>query len=176
MIICKKCGAQQVDGTIFCAECGATMDQAEQKPQRQTTASLFQREVGESDLDLPDSPMVIPAPEEDLTSGTTIHLVILNSGKRLKLDLSNNLIIGRRDSKTGQAPDIDLGRYGGYESGVSRKHAIISIRDGTCVVEDLKSHNGTAINGRRIMPYQPMPVHHGDELKFGKLIMRIEFT
>jgi pSer/pThr/pTyr-binding forkhead associated (FHA) protein len=171
MQICRNCGSRQLDGTIFCSECGDSLPQQQQ--QRQTTASLTQNQA---DFDLPDHATVIPAPEPLPPLNDTLNLVVLNSGRRLMLAFDRPLLVGRTDPKTGEVPDVDLGRDSGYDAGVSRRHARIFKQENYCVLEDLKSANGTFINGRRILPHQPMPLQNGDEIRFGKLLLRVEFN
>ncbi len=125
------------------------------------------------DLDDPD-PVFIPAPEPE-TTGPTLTLVIMNSGRKIKLDMSDDLLIGRKDNARGIFPDVDLGLDGGYDSGVSRRHAILSHKDRTYRIEDLGSANGTFINGRRLAPQTATSLSSGDEVKCGTLLMRVEF-
>lgn len=47
---------------------------------------------------------------------------------------------------------------------VSRQHARVYYKDGKYVIEDLKSTNGTFVNGRRI---DVAELHHGDEINIG---------
>src|SRR4051812_20310837 len=49
--------------------------------------------------------------------------------------------------------------------GVSRYHAEIVQKDGFYVLRDLKSNNGTFVNGRRIENYN---LNDGDEISIGK--------
>ncbi len=171
MHICRNCGSREMDGTIFCSECGDNLTR--QQHQRQTTASLVHNQ---SDLNLPAQATVVPAPDSIPTTNDTLNLVVLNSGRRLVLEFGTPLLVGRTDPKTGEVPDIDLGRDSGYDAGVSRRHARIFKQDTYCVLEDLKSANGTFINGRRILPHQPMSLQNGDEIRFGKLLLRVEFN
>ena len=59
---------------------------------------------------------------------------------------------------------------------VSRRHARILKREGTVVVEDLGSINGTFINGKRLAPYLPEALHDGDQLQLGKLLIEVELS
>lgn len=99
---------------------------------------------------------------------------MINSGRRIALDVGEELLVGRKDNQRGIFPDVDLGLDGGYDAGVSRRHAIIAPQGDGYALEDLASANGTFINGKRLAPQAPTPIHHGDELKFGTLILRFE--
>lgn len=51
------------------------------------------------------------------------------------------------------------------EGTVSRRHARLVFRDGACIVHDLQSTNGTAVNGRSVGRCQ---LHRGDRLSLGR--------
>jgi len=47
---------------------------------------------------------------------------------------------------------------------VSRRHARLTLREGTVWVEDLGSKNGTFLNGERLPAHTPLPMKEGDVL------------
>jgi pSer/pThr/pTyr-binding forkhead associated (FHA) protein len=53
---------------------------------------------------------------------------------------------------------------------VSRRHAVLELRDGTWRLRDLSSRNGTWVNGRRTTDVE---VRRGDELQFGAALFRL---
>ncbi len=76
-------------------------------------------------------------------------------------------LIGRVDPQTRSYPNIDLTEYDSSAK-ISRRHARIYSLDGRNFwLEDLDSFNGTSLNGVRIQPRQPLPIHEGDEITFG---------
>jgi hypothetical protein len=168
MQICTNCRSKQFDGTIFCAECGASLVPA---IRRETTMSLGQH--GPTG-DLAPAPISVPAPEP-VAGVPKITLRIMNSGRRINLAIGDDLLIGRKDNARGIFPDVDLGLDGGYDAGVSRRHAILAHKQDAYTVEDLGSANGTFVNGRRLAPQTPTTIKHSDELKCGTLLIRIEF-
>ena len=169
MQICSNCQAKQFDGTIFCSECGASL----LPPRRnETTMSLGQSSPTGDLKPMPQEFVPHPAARP---SGPALTLVIMNSGRRITLDVSDDLLIGRKDNARGIFPDIDLGLDGGYDAGVSRRHAILSYKGNVYFVEDLGSGNGTFVNDRRLSPQTPTPLANGDEVKCGTLLMRVEF-
>src|SRR5262245_61785605 len=148
MQVCSNCHSKQFDGTIFCSECGANMAPTSR---RETTMSLGQRGgTGEFGAEPITTPSPAPAP-----SGPRITLVIMNSGRRINLDIDDDLLIGRKDNARGIFPDIDLGLDGGYDAGVSRRHAILAHTGEAYTIEDLGSANGTFVNGRRLAAQTP---------------------
>ncbi len=163
-IICPHCQTNQFDGTIFCLECGASLlDELAQESTRQIGAGST-----------PTGGLPALNPSKTASIGVAITLVVVQSGTRLRLDPAEQLLIGRKDPAKGIYPDIDLGPEGGYDAGVSRKHAILSHRQGRFVVEDLGSANGTFVNGKRLEPQTPIPLRSKDELRCGTLALRVE--
>jgi pSer/pThr/pTyr-binding forkhead associated (FHA) protein len=170
MQICNNCNTKQFDGTIFCAECGASM----LLPNRdETTVSLGQPSQS---IEVARFEPFSSGALNDGPIGPSITLVVMNSGRRIHLDVSDDLLIGRKDNARGIFPDVDLGLDGGFDAGVSRRHAILSHLDGVYRIEDLGSANGTFINGQRLAPQSSMPIASGDELKCGTLLLRVELA
>jgi len=50
---------------------------------------------------------------------------------------------------------------------VSRRHAQLLLRKGSYLVHDLKSTNGTRVNGKELGPDSRVELHHGDTVQFG---------
>jgi ABC-type multidrug transport system ATPase subunit/pSer/pThr/pTyr-binding forkhead associated (FHA) protein len=73
-------------------------------------------------------------------------------------------LAGRESLTIGRGPrnDVDLAH-----PAVSRAHARVATREGTVLVEDLGSTNGTFVNGERVVPGAPRPVEPGDEIRVG---------
>ncbi len=86
-----------------------------------------------------------------------------------------SLLLGRQEEGTAEAPGaipyLDLSFYDphGY---VSRRHAVIMLDGDHYALSDLGSGNGSLINGARIAPHQPWPLHHGDEIQLGHIKLR----
>jgi hypothetical protein len=89
------------------------------------------------------------------------------------LDASRGLLLGRRDPEGDEAPDVDLMDYGAKEQGVSRKHASILHNQGSLMLVDHESANGTFLNGEKLDPHRPHVVGDGSEIRLGGLIMWI---
>jgi hypothetical protein len=88
------------------------------------------------------------------------------------LDLDENLL-GRRSTGKGIYPEIEIN-----DPGVSRRHLkFIKQSDGSFVVLELGSANGTELNGVLLEPGVNTPIKAGDELNIGiwtqlKLVVR----
>jgi hypothetical protein len=83
-------------------------------------------------------------------------------------------IIGRWDADNGIFPDVDLDSFD-QEAKVSRRHARVLFREGSYLLEDLGSTNGTYVNrGRRLLPGTPQELADGDEIIVGKTFLRFK--
>jgi len=75
--------------------------------------------------------------------------------------------------------EINVGRVQGNDlmlpkGNVSKRHARLLFRDGRFIVTDLKSTNGTYVNGRKIA--QATIVREGDKIYIGDFVLRIELA
>src|ERR1700738_1653838 len=73
--------------------------------------------------------------------------------------------------------EINVGRVQGNDlmlpkGNVSKHHARLLFRDGRFIVTDLKSTNGTYVNGRKIA--QATIVREGDKIYIGDFIVRVD--
>ncbi len=163
-LTCPNCRSSQLNGTIFCLECGASL--------LTDSTSESTREIGAG------AEPITAGLSAKAVSGTnsdrSITLIVAHTGDRLRLEVTDELLIGRKDPSKDIHPDIDLGPQGGYDAGISRRHAILAHRDNGYVIEDLGSANGTFVNGRRLAPQAAVQLRSGDELKCGTMVFRVE--
>jgi len=103
--------------------------------------------------DEPRKPAAAPAEQESEKPETgKIGVPQMPTGKRLSLAVINGPDAGavHRIEK----PRVTIGRTGSdiplNDSEISRAHAAVEIRDTTYLLEDLKSTNGTLIDGQKI--------------------------
>ena len=61
------------------------------------------------------------------------------------------------------------------DMGVSRKHGRLHFERGRLHYTDLKSTNGSRINGALLYSEIPVMLEDGDELCLGKLVFRVYF-
>ena len=74
--------------------------------------------------------------------------------------------------------DMLVGRHQDAEillqsTDISRKHAALLFRDDHIWVKDLKSTNGTFVNGERVEHDQEIELHYGDMLQFASFMFMI---
>lgn len=109
---------------------------------------------------------------------TTLMLFVRGAPEPFVFDAGaiEELVIGRVDPDTGQSPDVDLENFSGMEKGVSRRHATIIRKDGSLNLVDAGSHNGTYLNGQRLIAHQPRVLRDGDDIRLGFLVLRVKFV
>ncbi|HTM22309.1 MAG TPA: FHA domain-containing protein, partial [Kofleriaceae bacterium] len=74
-------------------------------------------------------------------------------------------------------PEVTIGRVQGNDvvlpkGNVSKRHARIVLKDGKFIIVDLKSTNGTYVNGRKIA--SPLVVKDTDKIYIGDFILGVE--
>lgn len=112
-----------------------------------------------------------PPPMRSSLAGARLRLA---DGTVLLLPAAAQALIGRADPVSNFYPDIDLTPHGGLERGVGRRHGRFFVQQGQVYYEDLDSTNGSFIGGRKLLPRQPQPVRHGEELRLGTLSLIVE--
>jgi len=141
---CKECQMENIEGALFCEECGAKM--------------TGQLEVSESFAGAGAAQLVLESID----------------GSKLEVPEKDEIVIGREDPISDVFPDVDLTGLGGMENGVSRKHAVIHRAGAGYTVEDMGSTNGTYINRKKLQPHAPQTIKPGDELRFGTLSLKLQ--
>jgi hypothetical protein len=164
MILCPYCGFKNLEGVLFCEECGQGLKDSNAvlptKQLDQMTNELAAKATWGTARFGQDASIVMhirdmPAP------------VIIRPAKKT--------VLGRADLNSQQKPDIDLSPYGALDKGVSRVHAAIMRNEDTLTLVDMGSANGTHLNGQRLVPDQPRILRDGDEIRLGKLVAHIYF-
>lgn len=163
-LVCPSCGTENIPGTLFCMQCGTYLPSG--GPLR--TEPLPESEEGSSSSTRSDTQRKEQGQEE-----ISVEIEVLNTGRKVLLSASSEVLFGRLDAAHGIFPEMDLTADGGLEHGVSRRHARIYTRDGVCYIEDLDSTNGTFLNDEKLMPYLSYEIHDGDLITLGTLRVRV---
>lgn len=80
-------------------------------------------------------------------------------------------LLGRTSPVEDYAPDFDMEFYD-PEGYVSRRHAQITQQDAGYYVTDLGSSNGTLVNGQAVQPHKAHPLHNGDQITIGQVVIQ----
>jgi len=169
MIVCSNCKHTNMDGAMFCSECGAqligsdtlatqtiSMDPVE-PPAKHDSASAKK----------PAAPAAPAAPN------TWITLHLMDTGQMLPVSERSEFTLGRISEGQPIMPDVDLSSYQAYASGVSRLHAVIKHTANRILIMDLGSANGTYINGKRLNPNIEHTLSNGDIIALGRLKIQV---
>ena len=144
-VYCPECGFQNPEAASYCSKCGALLVHDEEGSE--TTMSLTPEEIDDDAAEL----------LEDLgVKGPA--LVVRSGGGRAGETFHPE---GERTT-IGRSPDCEIFLD---DVTVSRKHAVLTRRDGGFFIEDLGSLNGTFLNRHRI---ETAELNDGDELQIGK--------
>jgi hypothetical protein len=168
MVKCPSCGKRHPENTLFCDECGAYLLSEERK----RTDPLAVEDVDWMETDFGTASLFVNQSAQPMT----VRLFIQDSGREVEFTLAKEVSVGRLDPATATFPDIDLTTDGALEKGVSRRHAKITRKGAEVFLEDLGSVNGTLLNGKRLTPYLPHVLSDEDEIRVGRLFMRIHIV
>ena len=147
-VFCHNCGHRNPDGVNFCSSCGNPLQAGGEDP---VTVTL-------RPSDEPETPDV----ETDVTQVEVPRgagVLVVTRGP----DVGARYVLGGTVVRAGRHPDSDIFLD---DITVSRRHLEITpAGDGTYVVHDLGSLNGTYVNRERIDETKLAP---GDEVQIGK--------
>ncbi len=162
---CPSCGYENPPGTMYCVACGEQMPYDAHTPV--IGADKLLEEVKRHQARHLD-PGSYGAPH-------TLHFQIQGVQGKISIPIDQEITIGRTDRSGEQQPDVDLAPYGALEKGVSRIHAAIRHYGNVLMLVDLGSTNGTSLNSQRLSPEKPRILKDGDEIRLGRLVMRVFF-
>jgi pSer/pThr/pTyr-binding forkhead associated (FHA) protein len=163
MVKCNSCAYEHPDGTLFCSQCGALL----------SGDVLHTKPLGTAEKAAPSAEPRAPSAGLADEAPSALTVLIKSSARQLSPPSGDEYILGRADATRDIFPDIDLTPDGGFEGGVSRRHARIYRQRGQLVVEDLGSANGTFLNGQRLTPYLPYPICDQDEVQLGLVRLQV---
>jgi pSer/pThr/pTyr-binding forkhead associated (FHA) protein len=143
-IYCQECGFQNPEAANYCARCGALLVRDEGGTESTQTFTPDEGEDTSAEV-LEDLGITGPA------------LVVRSGGGR-----AGETFHPEVETSIGRSPDCGIFLD---DVTVSRKHAVITARDGGFFVEDQGSLNGTFVNRKRVESAQ---LEDGDELQIGK--------
>jgi len=167
MQACPHCGKDNADSDAYCYSCGHILPSALPQALRVTTK-------------LDD---IYESLEPKRRWGTAyfdrqsrLQLTFRDTGQSMAVDIADKIVLGRRhDEPDVPQPNVDLKPYGALEKGVSRNHLALTRDTDTIIVTDLGSANSTYLNGQRLVPFEARILRDNDELRLGRLVIRVTF-
>ncbi len=166
MVRCPNCGHEELPGSLFCTECGARLiARASAPPPRKGPGLGFAEEAHAPVRE--DETVPLDSPGVPLKSKAS--LLIMQNGEKLPLVGRAEFTLGRVSEGQPLIPEIDLSVYKAYDQGVSRLHAVLSLRADQVSITDLGSANGTWLNGVRLPPHTAHTLKNGDLISLGTM-------
>jgi FHA domain len=165
VIICASCKHSEMDGTLFCSECGSRLwgdANTDETANFALGSDHHTDQIGS---------LIIPT----FAPPTSFSIRMTGAKDPILLNGKPEYMLGRSDPKHNVEPDVDLSPYGGQQLGVSRRHATLVLTESGLSIRDHGSTNGTAVNGRVLAANQEWPLRDGDEIRLGKLAFNIFF-
>jgi hypothetical protein len=160
---CPRCHKENPADEIFCAFCGCFL---------QDTSTTHGTVKLEPEPDAERRP-------DYFGKDTTLVLFIRHNKNQFRIrpqGFGREVIIGRGDGGT-LKPDIDLSAQDGAQLGVSRMHISLQYSEQyhTLSAMDMRSANGSFVNGQRLHVNEVRVLRHGDELRMGHLVVSVYF-
>jgi hypothetical protein len=162
---CVNCHKKNRVNEIFCYACGQLLDPGQGKSAdthhfADATESLFSDDFFGDD--------------------SVLTFIVRDTGERFEVRPQlrrHELVIGRSAGAGSMNPDIDLIQVDGAQFGVSRLHMAIRYEaaDSAVHVYDLGSANGSFVNGQKLHPKEIRILRNGDEVRLGRLVLRIQY-
>ena len=165
MFACPTCQHKNHIGALFCEVCGTYFH----------TGGTLRTEPLPEEYQTVPLPTTFPSPiQNPITTIAPLTLIVAEDDRKFQVHPHNTTtLLGRSDRKARLVVDIDFTGRNGEEYGISRRHARMHFLNGRYMLEDLESLNGTYLNGRRLRPYLPEVLHDSDEVRLGKIILKV---
>ena len=162
---CPVCKNKNDRSAIVCIHCGASLDS--QRPDMAATTR-------NADLPRLNLAKISESPiEEELIPEDGIAVYVAGTSKPVYLRFEKELIFGRKGNDVPEGNLLDLSELGGYQMGISRRHAMIRRGENGYELVDLVSTNGSWLNDERLVPNRPYPLASGAQLRFGRMRLLI---
>jgi len=197
---CGDCGHVNRVGDIFCIECGANIlstppeessaDSTQQinelkvsNMQETHTVNDTSRNVERAALNVAKPALkfvtddIIPSGCFQFTSDMRLRFTDIETGRYIEVSPTKDkpLLVGRSHASLPIQPEIDLTPFLMEQHGVSRRHALIRLRDLRLEIQDLDSTNGTGINGFRFQSKETNQLRNGDIVTLGRVSINVMF-
>ncbi len=160
-VFCPVCGRANRQGSVRCSACGAALGappaEASAAPAvTQPSPALSRTAFG------PDKRLLLRVENAE-------HPIVVH------IHEAGHVVLGRSSGQAGFLPGVDLSPYGAADHGVSRLHARLISRDNSLFITDLGSVNHTFVNGEQLAPREERLLGDGDEIRLGRLALRVIF-
>jgi hypothetical protein len=186
--VCEECGYKNLAGTLFCEDCGLPVDMQVKNAYKKAVLTDVRNQEVESHTQAERVTAEEPPPTivfNDTKPGTfkfeaESRLMFEIEGTRetvmVTLPQTKPIVLGRNDGDSSFVPEVDLVPFEALRNGVSRRHAALKLKRKRLDLVDLKSSNGTFLNGVRLDPGEPQQLRDGDKLQLGQMNITVRFA
>lgn len=161
---CPVCKNKNERNAVFCKHCGALLGYHPWD----SSATTVNTDALEKGAKIAESLI-----DEVLIPEDNVAIYAAGASRPIYVHIAKELVFGRKNEQVLEASLLDLSELGGYQMGISRRHAVISRVENDYELTDLGSTNGSWLNDERLVPFKPYPLVNGSQLRFGR--MRILF-
>lgn len=158
--ICPVCKHKNELRARVCRNCGTALDEG--FPGSTVTAISTEVPAG--------SPVLNPGDlvDNELIPVDGIAVYAAGTDKPVYIRFEKDLIFGRKVDETVESL-FDLTQLGGFQLGLSRRHAMIRRTKTGYELTDLASTNGTWLNNEPLVPNKPYPLASGSQVRLGRM-------
>lgn len=161
---CRNCGKKNRVSDVFCYSCGQLLETVMNQFDTRTFADGTNRHYRDEYF--------------GMESVLILNVVGTSDSFEVRPQIrSHEIVLGRLTGNGAMAPDLDLSRVGAAEQGVSRLHMAFryDTTDNAIQIYDLGSANGSYVNGQKLHPKELRVLRNGDELRLGRLVLRVVY-
>lgn len=163
---CPVCKNKNDGNAVFCKYCGTLLGHQPWESSV-TTVNTDALEKGAARI----AETLI---DKSLIPEGGIAMYAAGASKPIYLYFEKELVFGRKNDKdSADVSLLDLTELGGYQMGISRRHAMIRRAGTGFEIVDLASTNGSWLNDERLVPNKPYPLANGSQLRFGRMRLLI---
>jgi len=158
---CPVCKNKNDRLALVCVHCGAALEEGFPGP----TVTAMSTEAPPTERPGFDASITV---EDELIPANGIAVYVAGIDKRVSVSIENELVLGRKVQGSNE-PMLDLSELGGFQMGISRRHAKIRRAGNGYEIIDLASTNGTWVNNERLTPEKSYPLANGAQVQLGRM-------
>ncbi|MGD0611653.1 MAG: FHA domain-containing protein [Anaerolineales bacterium] len=161
---CPVCKHKNEPDATVCTYCGSPLEFSQEGP---STTRRVNRKGEETNVLPQMAEEAIQKAFKPPKEGIAIY--VKEYAAPIAIRKEAEFTLGRLLTGNAEEAFVDLKPFGGYENGVSRRHALIRRTDHGYDILDLGSTNGTWLNKKRLIAEKPYPLESGAQVRLGRL-------
>ncbi len=134
-----------------------------------------EHEIGVEYRIVPSSAHETAHPEDAQVQHWRVQIAPVGVKEVMALEIRADTVVGSNNN-TESDLDVNVAQWNGYENGVSRRHVLLRPSKNKLFAMDLRSTNGTHINGLPLGVGWAYAIRDGDLLTLGRLHIRVRIT